>query len=350
MSIYTIRPGFTINIDGTSYQGGQEVDLNLEQLGQHKHKLEGIEADVIPTAPNNSDCVCFPAPFVSIVSSPKILTASEQEISIFGSYFTPNTTVELEAGTVLSVEFVSSSLLKANITAGNTPGFYDLIINNGSQTVEEDFIQFFDTPEGLVDLRSSGTSFSPAAIEMRSGMSFTRTAEGMYFSGSNPWSSWARFVGDDDRWVWSRSQKKSLSWISVNSDTIMQGIGSRQNDETNNTQYLQAERVAYLTRNNLSSLFGNTGNPGSGTSQGLSIVKSPTDIIKTTLTNNGEVGGKYRAYRLPGAAIPDWFDTSDLLGEVDLNDFGADAPEIMPFVIPRSGTTSIFLGFILEDE
>ena len=36
------------------------------------------------------------------------------------------------------------------------------------------------------------------------------------------------------------------------------------------------------------------------------------------------------------------------LAEVEIpNSFGADEPEIMPFVIPRNGASTLFLGMIL---
>ena len=48
--IYTIRPNFTITKAGTVYTAGQQVDLTEAEFGQHKHKLEGVEASVLPIA------------------------------------------------------------------------------------------------------------------------------------------------------------------------------------------------------------------------------------------------------------------------------------------------------------
>ncbi|MEL6493560.1 MAG: IPT/TIG domain-containing protein [Cyanobacteria bacterium J06623_7] len=354
MTIYIIRPGFTINLFGTIYQGGQSVDLNELQFQVHKHKLEGVESTVEPINPggnnNNGEC-CYPAPHLSKVTPAKVLTGQTNTVTIEGSFFTPDTTVECESGNVDNVEFISSNLIRVTITASANVGVYDLIIDNGNQTVESDAIEFFDIPAGLIDLRRGGTPFSAAAIEMRSGMSFTRQTDGLIFAGRNPWGSWARFVGDNDSWVWNRSQKKTVSWICQNTAAHMLGIGSRANNPTSNAQYYQGEILSYSNSGTrLTNLYGNSGNPGSGRTQSFSATKLATDIIKVTLTKNGENGGQFSAYKLPSDSISDWFDTTNKLGEITIAGFGADAPEIMPFCIPRNGTQTKYLGFILENE
>ena len=45
MTVYTVRPGFTIVLPSGTYTGGQSVDLNDTEFSANKHKLEGIERD-----------------------------------------------------------------------------------------------------------------------------------------------------------------------------------------------------------------------------------------------------------------------------------------------------------------
>ena len=58
MTLYTIRPNFTVILGSNTYTGGQQVDLNEQQFEFNKHKLEGVESDVVPLV-FNSD-VSFP--------------------------------------------------------------------------------------------------------------------------------------------------------------------------------------------------------------------------------------------------------------------------------------------------
>ena len=125
MTIHTIRPGFTITLGNITYVGGEEVDLTDEEFELNKHKLEGVESTVIPidfgNGDSNSDC-CYPAPYISFISPPKILIGRTSTIAVNGSFFTPETTVEIEAGSVDSIEFLSSNLIQVTITANAKAG------------------------------------------------------------------------------------------------------------------------------------------------------------------------------------------------------------------------------------
>lgn len=48
MTLYTIRPNFTIWKNGVVYISGQQIDLSPAEVEIHKHKLEGIDSNVIP--------------------------------------------------------------------------------------------------------------------------------------------------------------------------------------------------------------------------------------------------------------------------------------------------------------
>ncbi|MEM7756570.1 MAG: IPT/TIG domain-containing protein [Cyanobacteria bacterium P01_A01_bin.40] len=353
-AIHTIRPGFTITLEDTIYVGGEEVNLTDEQFELNKHKLEGVESTVIPidfgSQEQDGEC-CYPAPHIKNISPNRILTDLTQTITVFGSFFTPDTTVDVDYGSVENVRFVSSNQLLVDINSPSSAGLTSLTFNNGKQTVFSNSLSFFAIPAGLVDLRLGGTDFSNAAIEVDSGMTISRTAEGMDFTVANNYSNWVRFVGDDDAWVWDRSTKKTLSWIFSNTNRVFLGIGSKQNNVSATNQYYHHERLAFMLSTYLSVTYGNNGNPGTGRTQSFGLInKLATDILKLQITNNGDAGGELRLYRLPGSTIADWFNTEELLGTVTLTDLGADANPIMPVVVPRYFAQNLLLGFILEND
>ena len=352
MSNYIIRAGFTIALDKTLYSGGQSVDLTEAEYLANKHKLEGTESSFKTTPkPNTSKTnAAYPAPYLSKIKPAKMLTGTSRRVTVEGSFFTPNMSVEIEQGSIDSVEFESDNRLTIAVTASSVAGGCDLVFDNGSKTTFEDAIEFFDVPELTVDLRSGGTEFSSEAIEMRSNMSFERTADGLIFTGENPWASWVRMVGDNNAWVWSRNQKKTLSWIFQNSNSCGVGIGSFNNNAISSQQYYEAEIISFVNGNSISSLFGNNGTPGNRKIQSFSAEKSAEDTLKAVFTNNGENGGTFKVYRLYSPKFADWFVGDRLLGEITIDGIGSDEQGIMPFIIPRSGTVSKFLGFILEDE
>ena len=366
MPNYTIRPGFNIVLNGALYLGGQSVDLTEAEYQANKHKLEGTESNFKTIgSPRTGKTSGYPAPYISKVIPPKIITGISQTITIEGSFFTLGTVVKVErttrvseetsdtassSGSVEKIQFKSDNELEVVIRATSVVGSYDLIFDNGTQTVAKRAIEFFDIPDGTVDLRLGGTEFSSNAIQVRSNMSFQRTPSGLIFNGQNPMNSWARFVGDDGAWIWNRQQKKTLSWIFKNNGTCMIGIGS-QSTNPRTVQYFQAEILCYLVSSTrFSSLFGNNGTPGEGQRQDFEATKARSDTIKAVFTNNGESGGTFTIYRLNSSELKDWFVEDEKLASVSIQEWGADEPNILPFVIPGVGSNSTFLGFILEDE
>ena len=230
-------------------------------------------------------------------------------------------------------------------------GEFDLVLNNGNQTIVSNAIEIIDLSNAIVDLRLNGTAFTNAAIQMRSGMSFTRTANGLQFAGSNPWSSWARFLGDNGEWQWERNnESKKLSWIFTNTSSFMLGIGSDETDEASTAQYFQGEILGYFSSaTNFWGFYGNNGTPGGSASQANGTPLTNGSVKKLVLEDNGETGSNFYVYELPSSDIADWMDTSNLKANGTVNNImAADAANIMPFAIPRGSNQTLFLGFILE--
>ena len=294
----------------------------------------------------------LPAPYVNEIENYKIIQGLSKTITVNGSFFTTDITIECAGLNILSVEFVNSHTLILSVTANATPGSYSVVFDNGSSTVVESAIEVLNIDEAIIDLRAGGTEFSDAAIQMRGGMSFNRTEEGMDFAGANPWTSWARFVGDNNAWVWERTEKKTLSWIFTNEANFMLGIGSFNTDETSNAQYYQGEILGYPTNStNFYGFYGNNGTPGTGAANpDGSTFPNGSAVKKLVIEDNGEPGARYRLYTLSNFADKSsWTDNSNLIGEGTIsNAMTADEEIIMPFAIPRADRPVKFLGFILE--
>lgn len=352
MAVYTVRPGFTVRTPIGVFVGGDEVDLDELLFAANKHKLENVERDEeldIDFGVDNSDeSISYPAPFVSGIFPNKLFINSSVELTIEGSFFTPDTTFEIEGVTVRDVEFVNSHLVVALVECGNTEFVGNLIVNNGSSLIIESAVQLFDPVLKTIDLREGGTNFSGNAIEVRNGMSFARTASGLRFNGRNPFSSWARFVGDDDAWVWNREDKRSLSWIFTNNSSFMLGIGSRENAVNNGSQFSQAEIMGYFpSRTTFTGLYGYAIDKGSTSVQGETVAVNSNSIKKIVFTRNGEKGSFVAIYDSLSSDSSTWATGGILRNTFTVTrDFGGE-DEIMPFVIPRDGANTLFLGFVL---
>ena len=348
MAIYTIRPGFTITIPSGTYTGGQDVDLAPEQFEANKHKLEGVESDVPVLNPgNNSNGDCCQPPDFSRLSKSGLIVGIREQITLWGSFFTPQTTVAIAGANIELIQFESDNELTLTLTPTQAQTS-NLTINNGQQTVVAGAITFFDPAEAIVDFRLGGTSFSGSAIEVRNGMTWERTSDGLIFRGRNAFGSWARLVGDGDAWVWDRSQKRELSIVYENTGTFALGIGSRANNPNASSQLYQAEIVGYMSGGtNFRGIYGNTGTPGSGTY--LRQDTRITGVKKIVFTNNGEPGNTVKIYNITDSQNPNnWLDNSTLVREfLVTGSFRADEQFIMPFLIPRDGNGTKFLGMIL---
>ena len=320
----------------------------LDTLGEIAEAIE-YTAQRVSSLESQADAG-YPAPYVSKIEGGKIFQGLSKTIVVNGSFFTPDTTVRCAGLEIDSVEFINSHSFVLSVTASEPPGFYPVTIDNGNSTVVEDAVKILDPSSSIVDLRAGGTEFSDAAIQMRDGMSFNRGVNGITFSGSSIWASWARFVGDNNAWTWNRSEKKTISWIFAHSASFMIGIGSDENDPNSTTQYREAETLGFFTSETVFyGFYGNNGTPGQGVSQQYSFTYPSGVIKKLTIESNGEAGANFSLYQLPSDNLDDWLDTSNRIGRgVIAETFTADAPNIMPFVIPRDRSETRVLGFIFE--
>jgi len=297
-----------------------------------------------------------PIPFITSGAN-SMTPSSTKTITISGKNFTPTTAVSIPGfdGTINSTTINSSSELEINITAGTTEAVYDIVISNGGVLNTE----WTGNGVGLltvasstwIDLRAGGATFTDGNgagndIRYRSGMSMSRDANGIYFTGSSPWSSWVKF----EALGWTRGTNKTLQWIfSQPTSYMMLGIGSTATNETDTAQYAQAEVEAYFdSSTSLWGLYGNNGTVGTAGNQSSSATIS-SGTYKIIFENDGDAGDIFRMYKLPSANESDWDDTSNLVKTMTIGgSLNPDEPNLMPFIIPQDGGAQRFIAVKVE--
>lgn len=363
MAIYTIRPEFTIILGSAIHLGGDEVDLSEAEFELHKHKLQGTKSTVLPIEfPGNGNNSGYPAPHFAALSPKKVITGKAGKLIISGSFFTPEMTVTATGITVNQITFISDNQIELEVTAGSILGSFSLTLDNGKSTEVANAIQ---VSEPLIwDFRGG---VSQTVVK---GNSTNLVSNDYWLQVSCKGSSWqgsVRFVGDDNKYVWDRQQKQSLSWILF--PLAMVGIGSNATNLNSTQQYYQGEILGFFNSStNFYGFYGNLGNPGSGTSQYVNQSLNGADIIKLTLTNNGKAGGEYKIYDLTPddtgwqqsglsreqylsqqLTVGNWYSTDNLIksGEIASN-MTANESEIMPFVALSTNNVLRLLGFYIE--
>jgi len=293
----------------------------------------------------------FPNPIITAIEPKTVNSNTTTDVEIKGAYFTIGTTVNITNQTINSIIIVDDNHIIVNITSTGTDGFYDVTVDNGYGSITatnglevrtSTWIDLRLGGEVLTDGNASGND-----IRYRSGMSMTRDANGMYFTGSNPWSSWVKF----EKYSWTRGTNKTLSWILTAPDnSIMIGIGSDATDENSTSQYAQMEVEFYFnTSTNIWGLYGNDGTVGNYGNQSHSVSVNSTDVLKLIIDGDGDNGDVVYVYRLPSANQSDWDDTSTLLDSWNIGgSINPNETNIMPVMIPRNGGNQRFIALKVE--
>lgn len=193
-----------------------------------------------------------------------------------------------------------------------------------------------------LDLRSGGNPLTIGSeegndIRLRENMTAIRDEQGMYFTGEASWRAWVKV----ETLQWKRGQNLTCEWIFTSPTTFMMvGIGSTEINESNNSQFSQAEVQTYF--NSTTShwgLYGNTGTVGSAGLQMFSVPIVPNKVYKVKFENDGTKGGVYSFFELPSAEEADWDDESNLKVTQEIGGtLAPDAEDIMPFIAPNQST------------
>ncbi len=337
----------------------------LNQKVEQSDILAGSWVTVTPTGSGVTISATWVAwnsvPYISNQYTFTMQPSSTTDFSITGLNFTPTTTVSIPswAGTINSTMVNSPTSIDVNLTSGVTETSYDVVVDNwwidntawtgnGQNLIEV-------LTSTWVDLRAGWDVFTDGNaagndIRYRAGMSMTRDANGMYFTGSNPWSSWVKF----ENLAWARGSGQTLEWIfTTPTAAMMIGIGSDATDETSTTQYYQSELVVYLQNaSTMWWLFGNNGTPGWAGSQGNStaIWGCASWVYKSRFTDDGTVWSSiFTLYCLPSAWLADWDNTATVITTFAVwGTLNPDEVNIMPFIIPRDGGTQRFIALKVD--
>lgn len=265
-----------------------------------------------------------------------------------GINFRSDTTVEIIGldGSINSVAYVSSTEMILQVTAGETQTTYDIVISNSCSDNSEypgnGVAAFVVSASDWVDLRQGGDSLPN--IRTRAGMTVERDADGMFFTGRSPWGSWVKF----EDYIFNRNEGKTLEWVFRPESYFMVGLGSDETDESSNSQWNQAEWMAYFSSSSYWwGMYGNSGTSGTYQNQSIGQNINAGGIYKLRMSDNGASGNLIELFELPSATLSDWDDESNLISSVT-SVSTADADNLMPFIIPQNGGAGRYLGFKVE--
>ena len=293
-----------------------------------------------------------------ITSGNKSMNVSTtSNININGLNFVPSTLVSIPWfwWTVNSTTVNWPTDLDINVTATATTGTYDFVLTNG--TISNTLWSWNGVwqltvlpPSTWKDLRLGGDAFTHwnwawNDIRYRSWMNMSRDANGMYFTGSGPWSSWVKF----ESLAWTRGQNKTIEWIFTRpSWSMMIWIGSDATNETSTAQYTEAEVEIYFNAStSMWGLYWNNGTLWSTWNQSSSATLTcASNTFKEKFTNDGTAWSSVLTlYCLPSANPSDWDDTSNILKTLTVWwTLNPNETNIMPFIIPGNATAQRFIA------
>ncbi len=207
-------------------------------------------------------------------------------------------------------------------------------------------------PGVWTDLRAGNTfthgNDAGKDIRYRSGMNMVQDANGMYFTGADPWASWVKF----ESLGWTRGTNKTLEWIMTNpTSSMMIGISSDAINEDYNLQYIQGEMYAYYQNpTKFFALYGNNGTPGTaGVHNGIAENINSNEVYKIRFENDGGRGETFTLFELPSAEQGDWDDESTLITTVIIGGtLAPDETNLFPAIIPRAGGAQRFIAVKVE--
>lgn len=255
---------------------------------------------------------------------------------IRGAWYTNTTVVNIPGITVNSVTVITDNELRVNITTPAIDGFFDVEVvtdEGGNSNVFTNAIEV--KLSTWIDLRQDGDTFATNDIRVRAGMTINRDADGMFFTGNNPWSSWVKF----ESLGWQRGQNLTCEWIFTSPLSFMMiGIGSTATNEASTSQWNQGETLAYFnSATNFWGLFGNNGTLGSAGNQSIQQPITQNTVLKIKFESDGTTGGVFTLYQIPSANPSDWDDESNVLRSFTIGGtLNPDEVDIMPFIIPRT--------------
>ncbi len=347
IGIKTTTPSATLDINGSFKLSGiyYDKDGDAGNIGQ-----------VLSSTSTGTDWISvIPTPYISN-NTEHMIPSNTKVFTIYGTNFQASSIVSIPGfdGTINSFTVTSPTQIDINITAGPATANYDIVVSTNGVTNTSwtgNGVNLLSVaPSNWKDLRLGGDVFTSGTtagqdIRYRSGMNLLRDINGMYFTGSSPWSAWVKF----ESLGWTRGTNQTIEWIFTQPDSFMMiGIGSDATNETSSSQWNQAEVQAYFSSStSMWGLYGNNGTPGNYGNQSNNVALSScaSNVFKLRFTNDGSVGGQTTLYCLPSASQNDWDDIGTIMTTFTIGGTLNPAQvNIMPFIIPRNGGTQRFIA------
>lgn len=332
-----------IDSTGTAYEGDLYLDTANDKyyLGLSHGKLGKLLSYDSESGSTSNICEMLKPNITDAVYKMEVSTT--KDIIINGYNFSANSTVSIPGANINYFNIESNTQITINITASSIPDTTDIVVTNtcGTDTI-------YDGLKILVsqwqDLRTGGATFTSGTgagndIRFRAGMTLNRNANGMYFTGTNPWRSWVKFESAK----YTRGNNTTVEWVFRANGAFMLGIAPLTNNEANNNQYQEAAVLAYF--NSSTNFWGLFGSNTTGTTWNQSGGSAITNgaIYKVKIENEGANGEKITIFQLPSANQADWADESNVIKTV-VSTNNNTATTLVPFIIPRSSTNNYFVA------
>lgn len=188
-------------------------------------------------------------------------------------------------------------------------------------------------------------------IRFRGLMTFNQDADGMFFTGQNPWSSWVKV----ERLAFTRGSKTKLKWVFTRpTGQMMIGIGSDATNEASGQQRRQAEVQAYFNNaNNFWGIYGNNGTIGTLGQFRIDAIVNNYNVFAFLFEDDGTRGGRWALFGLNDTALPsdagfdptEWDNESNIIEQgIVKGTLNPDELNLFPFICPRSGGAQRFIA------
>ncbi|MDJ0723743.1 MAG: hypothetical protein QNJ38_01365 [Prochloraceae cyanobacterium] len=241
-------------------------------------------------------------------------------------------TLSCEGLDIHNLTFINDNKVLINATSQSNNGIFDLILNNGQETVLSEAIVIQSAP--WIDLRKgSNESFivgsdlvlSKDVISITNDVASGRP--GMWFKNAKPWKSSAAF----EKFKFTRGDRKSIEIIFNNyNKKFMIGVGKNPRKLNNSSQFYQAEVVLYFENNHLfKGLYGDRNR------QDYNRQLDSDGWLKVKFTDDVVVGSTWYLYKLDSIDDTNWNNESNLIlsGDID-NRFKLNGEELFPIILP----------------
>lgn len=275
--------------------------------------------------PTNSESGLDFPPFIIDVINASLSINETKTIRILGSFFHPNSIVELPSLdiTLNSFTYISSEEIEASVTSSNVEDLFDVIVKNntltsgtsGANAIMVELVTW-------IDLTDAGPPLPN--LRARDGVTVIRDEFGLYTSGVGNWGNWIKF----EDFIWQRGTNQTFSFVFVKygGSSIMFGIGSDNTNEGSSAQYFEAENVMYTYSDKIGPFYG--GGTGNNWSQDFNTISiAYNTYYKVVFRDDGAAGENMEIHQVTQS---DW-DTN--IATVATGVFTANGSQtnLMPF-------------------